>query len=66
MAVMGAALASAPGSAEQGLDRAFTIGAVASILAALSVGLLPGGTAEEIQEEALNRHNRAVAGLQAQ
>ena len=66
MAVMGAALASAPGSAEQGLDRAFTIGAVASILAALSVGLLPGGTAEEIQEEALRRHNRAVTGLQPQ
>jgi len=63
MALMGAALASAPESAELGLDRAFTVGVVASVLAGLAVGLLPGGTAEEIQDEALHRHNRAVTGL---
>ena len=65
MALMGAALASAPESAELGLDRAFAVGVVASVLAGLAVALLPGGTAEEIQDEALRRHNRAVTGLQA-
>jgi EmrB/QacA subfamily drug resistance transporter len=80
VAVMGAALATALGSTdattalgdpamrldlERGLDRAFWVGVVVSVLAAAAIPLLPRGTAEEISTEALERHRRAVCGLHA-